>query len=51
GLEEDFLEEFTFFKVLSPPKTTPLTHPMDQQAISNFKKSYTWKHFCQCFDD
>ncbi|XP_068238338.1 tigger transposable element-derived protein 1-like [Palaemon carinicauda] len=40
GLEEDILVEYAFIKVLYlSPNTTPLLQPMDQQVISNFKKS------------
>ncbi|CAH2276001.1 tigger transposable element-derived 1-like [Pelobates cultripes] len=40
GLEEDLLEDFNFIKVMFlPSNTTPLLQPMDQQVISNFKKT------------
>ena len=34
----------------SPPNTTPLLQPMDQQVISNFKKLYTKALFIRCFN-
>ncbi|GBN57708.1 Tigger transposable element-derived protein 1, partial [Araneus ventricosus] len=51
NLEDDILEEFKFIKVLYlPPNTTPILQPMDQQAISNFKKLYTKHLFRRCFE-
>ncbi|KAF6384948.1 hypothetical protein mRhiFer1_008809 [Rhinolophus ferrumequinum] len=51
GVEDEFMEEFSFISVkFLPPNTTPLIQPMDQQVISNCKKLYTKALFQRCFE-
>jgi len=52
GLADELMEELDFITVkFLPPNTTPLTQPIDQQVISNFKKLYTKAQFQRSFEE
>ncbi|XP_071039891.1 tigger transposable element-derived protein 1-like [Parasteatoda tepidariorum] len=50
-LKDNFLTDFLWLTVqFSPPNTTSLIQPMDQEVIAAFKKLYTRALFCRCFE-